>query len=205
VAPDRLVADQKSARRRKAHLVLIDGTGRLLDPLVRRSWSLRGKTPVIGGDGGHRKKVSVIGAVSVSPTARRLGFYFATLPDGFFTAEAVVGFLRALLQQLRGNVVVVWDGGPHHNGPVVRSFLRRNRRLRLKRLPPYAPDRNPVEAVWGWLKYGELANHVPDGLGDLDDEIVDRRIEPKFAPDLLRGLWEASDLPFPGRRRDRPG
>ena len=173
----------------------------LLNPLVRRSWALRGKTPVIGGDGGHRKKVSVIGAVTVSPAAGRLGLYFATLPDGYFTAEAVVGFLRDLLRQLRGKVVVVWDGGPHHKGPVVRAFLRRNRRLRLERLPPYAPDLNPVEFVWGWLKYGELSNHVPDGLCDLDDEIVDRLIELKFDPDLLRGLWEASELPFPRRRR----
>jgi transposase len=205
VAQDRLAPDQKNARRRTAHVVLIDETGLLLNPLVRRSWSPKGRTPVIGGDGGHRKKVSVIGAVSVSPAARRLGLYFATLPDGFFTAEAVVAFLRDLLKQLRGNVVVVWDGGPHHKGPAIRKFLKRNRRLRLERLPAYAPDLNPVEAVWGWLKYGELANHVPDGLGELDDEIVDRLIELKFDPELLRGLWEASDLPFPGRRRDRPG
>jgi hypothetical protein len=192
-------------RRRKAHLVLIDETGLFLNPLVRRSWAVRGRTPVIGGGGGPRTKVSVIGAVTVPPTARRLGLYFATLPDGFFTAGAVVGFLRDLLKQLRGSVVVVWDGGPHHKGPVIRAFLRRNRRLRLERLPPYAPDLNPVEAVWGWLKYGELANHGPDGLGDLDDEIVDRLIELKFDPDLLRALWEASDLPFPIRRRGKQG
>lgn len=100
-----------------AHLVLIDESGLFFNPLVRRSWALRGKTPVIGGDGGHRKKVSVIRAVSVSPAARRLGLYFATLPDGYFTAEAVVRFLRDLLKHLRGKVVVVWDGGPNHKGP----------------------------------------------------------------------------------------
>ena len=205
MAPNGLAPDQKKARRRKAHVVLIDETGLFLNPLVRRSWALKGRTPVLGGDGGHRKKVSVIGAVTVSPSARRLGLYFATLPDGFFTAEAVVVFLRDLLKQLRGNVVVVWDGGPHHKGPVVRAFRKRNRRLRLERLPPYAPDLNPVEAVWGWLKYGVLANHVPEGLGDLDDEVIDRLIELKFDPDLLKALWEASELPFPGRRRDGPG
>ena len=43
--------------------------------------------PVIGGDGGHRTKVSVIGAVSVSPTARRLGLYF--VPE-FETRPGVV-------------------------------------------------------------------------------------------------------------------
>ena len=37
--------------------------------------------------------------------------------------------------------------------------------LTLERLPAYAPDLNPVEAVWSWLKYGQLANFVPDGVG----------------------------------------
>ena len=156
---------------------------------------------MIGGDGGHRKKVSVIGAVSVSPAARRPGLYFATLPDGYFTAEQVVAFLRDLLKHLRGKVVVVWDRGPYHRGPVIRTFLKRNRRLRLEYLPAYAPDLNPVEAVWGWLKYGELANFVPDDLGHLDDEVIDRLVGLKFDPDLLRDLWDASDLPFPGGRR----
>ena len=63
-----------------------------------------------GGDGGHRTKVSVIGAVSVSPAARRLGLYSSTLPDGYFTAGSVAEFLRDLLKHLRGKVVVVWDG-----------------------------------------------------------------------------------------------
>lgn len=104
---------------------------------------------MIGGDGGHRKKVSVIGAVSVSPTAQHLGLYFATLPDGFSTAEEVVKFLRDRLKHLRGKVIVVWDRGPNHKGPAVREFLWRNRRLGLEMLPPYAPALNPVEQVWG--------------------------------------------------------
>ena len=160
---------------------------------------------MIGGDGGHRKRVSVIGAVSVSPTARHLGLYSATLPDGFFTAEEVVKFLRDLLKHLRGKVIVVWDRGPNHRGPVVREFLRRNRRLRLELLPPYAPELNPVEQVWGWLKFGQLANFVPDGLADLDDVIIERLVELKFDHGLLRNLWEASDLPLPKRRRVKQG
>jgi len=194
----------KKVAAERAHLVLIDESGLFLNPLVRRTWAVRGQTPVIGGDGGHRKKVSVIGAVSVSPAARRLGLYFATLPDGFFTAGAVVGFLRDLLKHLRGEVVVVWDGGGNHKGPLIRDYLRRNERLTLERLPAYAPALNPVEAVWSWLKYGQLANFVPNGIPELDDEVVDRLIELKFDPGLLRVLWERSDLPLPQSRIEQP-
>lgn len=106
---------------------------------MRRTWSKIGHTPVLDADGGHRHKVSVIGGISVSPTAQRLGFYFATEPDGFFTAEKVVPFLRDLLKHLRGHVIVVWDRGNNHKGPVIREFLRKNRRLHLEMLPPWAP------------------------------------------------------------------
>ena len=147
-----------------AHVVLIDEAGLFLNPLVRRTWAPVGHTPVLDGWGRHRDKVSVIGAVTVSPVARRPGFYFATDPADFFNAERVVGFLRDLLRHLRGKVIVVWDGGSNHKGPLVRAFLKRNRRLRLERLPAYAPDLNPVEAVWGWLKWGRLANFAPDDL-----------------------------------------
>jgi putative transposase len=197
VGGERLAAHPKKASEANAHLVLIDETGLFLNPLVRRTWARIGQTPVLDADGGHRDKVSVIGGVSASPVAGRLGFYFATAPNGFFTADRVAEFLRDLLRHLRGNVIVVWDRGGNHKGPIIRDFLRKNRRLRLEMLPAWAPDHNPVEAVWSWLKYGELANYAPDGIGPLSDEIIDRLIGLKFDPDLLRALWDRSKLPFP--------
>lgn len=165
---------------------------------MKRSWARVGQPPVLEVDGGHRDKVSVIAGVSVSPAARQLGLYFATEPDGFFTADKVVPFLRDLLRHLRGKVVVVWDRGGNHKGPVVRKFLARNRRLTLEMLPPWAPELNPVEPVWSWLKSGELANFVPAGTGELDDEVIHRLVGLKFDPELLRALWGRSELPFPG-------
>ena len=139
----------------------------------------------------------------MSPVAQRLGFYFATAVGGYFSADQVVAFLRDLLRHLRGKVVVVWDGGSNHQGPVIREFLKRNKRLRLERLPPYAPDLNPVEAVWSWLKWGRLANVVPDDLHELDDRVVEYLVELKHDPELLRALWERSDLPFPDPPPDK--
>ena len=192
----------KKSQRHARHLVLIDETGLFLNPVVRRTWSLIGHTPVLDADGGHRHKVSVIGGVSVSPATQRLGFYFATEPDGFFTAEKVVPFLRDLLKHLRGNVIVVWDRGNNHKGPVIRKFLQKNLRLRLEMLPPWAPDHNPMEDVWSWLKYGELANFTPADIPELDDTVVDRLIELKFDPGLLRALWNRCKLPFPSQQNN---
>jgi putative transposase len=179
---------------------LIDETGLFLNPVVRRTWSLIGHTPVLDADGGHRDKVSVIGGVSVSPTAQRLGFYFATEPNGFFTAAKVVPFLRDLLKHLRGNVIVVWDRGNNHKGPIIREFLKKIHCLHLEMLPPWGPDYHPMEDVWSWLKYAELANLTPAHIPEIDDTVIDRLNQLTFDPELLRALWNRCQLPFPTQR-----
>lgn len=152
---------------------------------------------MIDGDGGHRHKVSVIGALRVSPHARRLGLHWSTRADGYFGAAEVVGFVRCVLGAVPGKVIVVWDGGTNHKGPVMRAFLARNRRVWLERLPPYAPELNPVEHVWSWLKYGQLANFVPRDLTELDRAIGDRLKRLRPDRELLRALWDGTKLPFP--------
>ncbi len=156
---------------------------------------------MVGGDGGHRRKVSVIGAITVSPRDRRLGLHWSTRADGYFGAAEVIGFLRCVLGAVPGKVVVVWDGGTNHKGPPIRAFLARNKRLWLERLPAYAPELNPVEQVWGWLKFGQLANFVPDDLTRLDREINNRLKRLRGNRKLLRSLWEGSELPFPEKLR----
>ena len=55
----------------------------------------------------------------------------------------------------------------------------------------------------GWLKWGRLANFVPDDLTALDDWGVEYLVELKHDPDVLRALWERSDLPLPDPPPDK--
>ena len=147
--------------------------------------------------GRHRDKVSVIAALSVAPTLRRLGLYFLADPKNYVTAETVVKFLRELLKHLRGRVIVVWDGGTNHKGPLIREFCARHPRLHLERLPAYAPDLNPVEFLWSHLKHGRMANFVPESLAQLDQTIHSQLAAVMRTPGLLKALWHGSKLPFP--------
>ena len=121
MANPRLAAAQKRARRRRATIVLIDQSGFLLSPLVRRTLAPIGETPELIVRGRHRQKVSVIAALSLSPLRSRLGLHFRTLRDGCFQTEHVVRFLRDLLRHFRGPLIVVWDGWKPHERPRNRS------------------------------------------------------------------------------------
>jgi hypothetical protein len=61
--------------------------------------------------------------------------------------------------------------------------------------PGYVPDLNPDEGVWGWAKYGRLANLAAIDKDELWDRVVDELIEVKFRPDLLRGFVHQTGLP----------
>lgn len=148
----------------------MDESGFLMAPLVRRTWAERGCRPHLLHKGRHREKVSVASALWVSGHTGRLRLSYRTLADGYFDAAAVADFLGELLHRRRRPVVVLWDGGNMHRGDPIRELLGRvGRRLTLERLPPYAPQLNPVEGLWGWVKYDRLCNFAPRDAAHLDE------------------------------------
>jgi transposase len=90
---------------------------------------------------------------------------------GAYNDVALMEFLTQLRRQLRGEpVILLWDGLPSHRSRTMTAFIASQRSwLRAERLPAYAPELNPVEALWGNLKGQELANRPCDTL----DEIVE--------------------------------
>jgi hypothetical protein len=103
--------------------VLIDESGFFLNPLVQRTWARKGKTPVLRTFGRRRHKVSVVAALSVAPGRRRIGLYFHADAQHPIGAPTIVAFVREVLGHLRGPVIVLWDGGTDHKGPLTRELL----------------------------------------------------------------------------------
>lgn len=103
----------------------------------------------------------MIGALSVSPRRRRVGLYFSLAAERNVDGSWTVAFLRFLLRHLRGNVVLIWDRLGAHTGGVAQDFIAQQPRLHVELLPPYAPELNPVENLWSYLKLNPLANLAP--------------------------------------------
>jgi putative transposase len=147
---------KKKARRLRAHLIFLDESGFLMAPLLRRSWAPRGSTPVIRQRTANHQKVSAIAALSVCPARRRVGLWFRLYPGCDIRWPQVLGFVRGLLRQRRGRVILILDRLNAHRS--AKRRLEQVRRLDVVFLPPYAPELNPVENVWSHLKMNPLAN-----------------------------------------------
>ncbi|WP_052552191.1 hypothetical protein [Gemmata sp. SH-PL17] len=61
--------------------------------------------------------------------------------------------------------------------------------------PDYVPELNPDEGVWGWTKYGRLANPAANDKQELWDHVVDELIAARHRPDLLRAFIQETRLP----------
>lgn len=185
---------KKNAQRLKLALVFLDETGLLMAPLVRRTWAPRGRTPVLYQRTAAREKASTITALSLSPRRRRVGLYFSVLPAENVTAAHLLAFLRALARHLPLGFVVVWDRLPGHRARIVTSFLERHPRRGYVLLPPYAPELNPVEYLWAYLKRNPLANHPPRNASHLAATARRHLAGLRARPSLLRSLFLASPL-----------
>jgi transposase len=197
VVGDRLAAHQKKARRQGARLVLLDESGLLMAPLVRRGWAPRGQPPILE-QGGSRQKVSVAAALWLSPLRDHLGLYFHTLVDDYFDNWYVAAFLEAMLRDMVGRFVLIWDQGTMHKGDPIRqltSFFAN--RLSLEDLPPWSPTLNPVDFLWGWLKYDRLYNFAPRDAQELDGRVVAELIRIQDDQGFLKNLFHQSELPLP--------
>ena len=122
-----------------------------------------------------------------------MGGWISQVRSGSYDAVKVVGFLRVLLRNISGKLLLIWDGSPIHRGQPVKDFLRRGaaRRLHLEQLPGYAPDLNPDEGVWNYLKRVELANVCCSDLQELRRQLIRARERVRHKHDILRACSRA--------------
>jgi len=189
------VLDQ--AVERHAHIALLDESGFLLAPLVRRTLAPRGETPILDCSDSH-DRISVISAITVSPLALRVGLHFMLLGDNEnFHGEEVVLFLRQLKGEIGGPWTIVWDRNQIHSpSRVVRRWLAQHLEVVVEDFPAHAPNTNPDESVWCWTKYGQLCNLAPADIEELRGHIWDALVALKHQPQLLKSFILHARLPL---------
>ena len=124
-----------------------------------------GGTPVIRRKL-SREHLSVISAVSMT------GELYLAAQDHSYKGADIISFLEQLLEEIQGRLLVIWDGSPVHRSRAVKEWLAQGaaRRIQLEQLPGYAPELNPDEGVWRYLKRVELKNLVCADLEQLGRE-----------------------------------
>ena len=106
-------------------------------------------------------------------------------------------FLRNFLKGRRSKVFLVVDGHPAHRAKRVAAYIQSLKgRLELHFLPPYAPDLNPDEFVWSYLKGNGVSKRPLR-----KNESLRRRVEEDFLAiqlnvPLIRSFFQAKSVAY---------
>ncbi len=176
-----MACHQKKAEEEQSTIVWVDEAGFYLLPMAVRTWTPRWQTPILRVPL-TRDHLAAISGITCD------GRLFLQVRSTSYDAAAVVGFLRVLLRKLPGKIIVIWDGSPIHRGHEIKDFLKRGaaKRLHLEQLPSYAPDLNPDEGMWNYLKRVKLGNVCCPDLDYLHQELLRARERLRHKQEIIR-------------------
>jgi transposase len=173
---------KKGALKEGRTIVFADQSGFYLLPMLVRTYAPVGQTPVLD-EHLTRDHLSAMSGITLE------GKLYMIEQERAFKGEDVVRFLKHLMCQIGGKLLVIWDGAPIHHGRAVKDFLASGaaRRVQLEQLPGYAPDLNPDEGIWKHLKCVELKNLCCQSLSELRVELRKAKERLRHKRDVILG------------------
>lgn len=139
-------AIQEQAKQEGATILFADESSVRSDFHSGTTWAPVGVTPITETSGA-RFKVNLISAIDNRGSMRFMAF------EESFTSDVFINFLKRLMHGASKPIFLIVDNHPAHCAAKVRKFVKETEgKLELFFLPPYAPNLNPAEHVWNWLK-----------------------------------------------------
>jgi transposase len=182
-----LAEHKKKASRQGRLIVFVDESGLSTRPTRVRTWSPRGQTPQLQ-ETFNWKSLSIIGGLVL------FNFYFQ-IHNGSVKGPQVIEFLQHLQRHIPGKLLILWDGASIHRSALVRDYLTStDGRVAVERLPPYAPELNPVEYMWGHLKTHEIANLVATRAWELSFEATAALRRMRRRPSIISACYIQAEL-----------
>jgi transposase len=154
-------------------LIFVDESGASTKMARLRGRALRGERCRAAIPHGHWKTTTFTAALTLR------GMTAPMVLDGPMNGPAFLAYVEQVLAPtLRPGQVVVMDNLPAHKVPGIRTMIEATG-ARLRLLPPYSPDFNPIELAFAKLK-AILRRAAARTIPELWDTIGDAL--PQFSP-----------------------
>jgi len=149
------------AKREKAIIYWEDETGMRSDHQAGKTYSPKGRTPVIRRTG-QRFSLNMIAAIS------NKGYLQFMLLDGKFNGEVFIKFLNQLIKGHTQKIFLIVDGHPSHKTKKVQQWVHQHKKsIELFFLPPYSPELNPTEYFNQDIKTNAIGKTRPKNKEEL--------------------------------------
>lgn len=133
---------------------------------LANTWFPKGQQKVVPTYGKHRG-VKLLGVLDYET-----GEVFCTEEEQY-DAQVFLSFLQAVVDQHpKEKMVLILDNARIHHAKLLQPFLEAHAgTLQLLYLPPYSPQLNLIEELWGWLKRSVIYNVFYKSVEEIRDAV----------------------------------
>jgi len=183
-------AIRQQARKEGADIYFGDEAGVRSDCHAGTTWGIQGQTPVVRSTG-QRSSMNMISAVSARGHLRFM------VSKGKVNGAVFVEFLKRLLYHAPRPIFLILDGASYHTSRPVKDYVTSlSGKLRLFFLPPYAPELNPDEQVWNYVKHHGVGRTAMRAGHELKKFVFARLQSLQKLPWTVRMFFLTSDTQY---------
>ncbi len=144
-----------------------DGCHPTHNTIKSRGWIKRGKSFEIQANSG-RKRVNINAAINATDSTKLV--YDITKS---VNAQSTQRLCQSLLKKHRkGTIYFICDNAKYNRNRVLKEWAE-NKRIKFIFLPPYSPNLNLIERLWGYLKQKIINSIYFEKYDDFKNEIID--------------------------------
>jgi transposase len=180
------------AKYAEAEIYWGDEMGVRSDHASGRSFSKRGKTPVVPGTGKR------FGCNMISAITNRGRMYFMVFKSRFVTS-VFVRFLRRLSKQIPRPIYLIVDSHPVHRSAAVRKELEGHQgKIQLFFLPGYSPELNPDEYLNQDVKSNAVGRKRASTQQEMVSNVRGYLRSTQRMPNIVRNYFHAKSVRYAG-------
>lgn len=132
-------------------------------------------------------------ALLYKPWSKRTSLYFSIQSQNIKTPD-FFEFVRQLRKQTKRPIILVCDRYNVHRSAVRKLQEQGASWLQVEWLPPYAPNLNPINALWNRAKYADLSSCASGNSDELFDWVAESLNHQHFSPKLLNVFLRRAKL-----------
>ncbi|MGL6107781.1 IS630 family transposase [Romboutsia sp.] len=133
---------------------------------LQKCWFPKGRQRIIKTYGQHLT-VKLLGVLNYET-----GHVYCEERDKY-DAHTFVEFMTNVLSLYpEGKIAMILDNARIHHSKIAKEFLQKHTdRLQLEFLPPYSPNLNLIEGLWGWLKTSVIRNRFFSKIYEIKKDV----------------------------------
>ena len=113
--------------------------------------------------------------------------------DGAVGAQTFCEFLKRLVKGARKQIFLILDNHPIHRSKRVKKLIEElDGKLKLFFLPPYSPELNLDELVWGHVK-NKVGRRRLSSKDEMSSKVIGSLRSLERRPKIVKGFFEHPD------------